>query len=68
MTYFRCFGETLSTLNFAKRAKQIKNKVQLEEEEEDLISTLKLQIINIYNIYYTKIMVQANCNNPIGLE
>ena len=26
-TNFRCFGETLSTLNFAKRAKMIKNKV-----------------------------------------
>ena len=25
--HFRCFGETLSTLNFAKRAKMIKNKV-----------------------------------------
>ena len=24
---FRCFGETLSTLKFAKRAKMIKNKV-----------------------------------------
>ena len=24
----RCFGETLSTLNFARRAKMIKNKVQ----------------------------------------
>lgn len=27
LTCCRCFGETLSTLNFAKRAKQIKNKV-----------------------------------------
>ena len=27
LSNFRCFGETLSTLNFAKRAKMIKNKV-----------------------------------------
>ncbi|KAH3768234.1 hypothetical protein DPMN_169446 [Dreissena polymorpha] len=40
----RCFGETLSTLQFAKRAKMIKNKAVLNENAMGNISQLQAEI------------------------
>jgi hypothetical protein len=38
------FGESLSTLKFAQRAKMIKNKASINEEASGSIETLKAQI------------------------
>ncbi|CAB3988874.1 kinesin KIF15 isoform X1 [Paramuricea clavata] len=40
----RCFGETLSTLNFARRAKQIKNKAIVNEDMSGNVSNLQEEI------------------------
>ncbi|XP_062501165.1 kinesin-like protein KIF15 [Corticium candelabrum] len=40
----RCFGETLSTLNFAKRAKQIKNKATVNEDTMGNIAQLQMEV------------------------
>lgn len=42
--YFRCFGETLSTLNFARRAKMIKNKAVVNEDITGNVSELQAEI------------------------
>ncbi|XP_068722534.1 kinesin-like protein KIF15 isoform X2 [Montipora capricornis] len=40
----KCFGETLSTLNFAKRAKMIKNKAVVNEDATGSITALQAEI------------------------
>ncbi|XP_028392417.1 kinesin-like protein KIF15 isoform X2 [Dendronephthya gigantea] len=40
----RCFGETLSTLNFARRAKQIKNKAIVNEDTSGNVASLQEEI------------------------
>ncbi|XP_049633273.1 kinesin-like protein KIF15 [Suncus etruscus] len=40
----RCFGETLSTLNFAQRAKLIKNKAVVNEDTEGNVSQLQAEV------------------------
>ncbi|KAK7481717.1 hypothetical protein BaRGS_00027090 [Batillaria attramentaria] len=40
----RCFGETLSTLNFAKRAKMIKNKAVINEDSQGNVAHLQAEI------------------------
>ncbi|NXY89724.1 KIF15 protein, partial [Alcedo cyanopectus] len=40
----RCFGETLSTLNFAQRAKLIKNKAVVNEDTQGNVSQLQSEI------------------------
>ncbi|XP_076985700.1 kinesin-like protein KIF15 [Tamandua tetradactyla] len=40
----RCFGETLSTLNFAQRAKLIKNKAVVNEDTQGNVSQLQAEI------------------------
>ncbi|XP_076449175.1 kinesin-like protein KIF15 [Babylonia areolata] len=40
----KCFGETLSTLNFAKRAKQIKNKAVINEDTQGNVAHLQAEI------------------------
>jgi kinesin family protein 15 len=40
----KCFGETLSTLNFAKRAKLIKNKAVINEDTQGNIAHLQVEI------------------------
>ncbi|XP_057291417.1 kinesin-like protein KIF15 isoform X3 [Hydractinia symbiolongicarpus] len=40
----RCFGETLSTLNFARRAKMIKNKAVVNEDITGNVSELQAEI------------------------
>lgn len=42
--FFRCFGETLSTLNFARRAKMIKNKAVMNEDVTGNVRELQLEI------------------------
>lgn len=41
------FGETLSTLKFAQRAKHIKNKAVVNEETDGTVAMLKLEISNL---------------------
>ena len=40
----RCFGETLSTLNFARRAKMIKNKAVINENTTGNVLQLQAEI------------------------
>ncbi|XP_032268447.1 kinesin-like protein KIF15 isoform X2 [Phoca vitulina] len=40
----RCFGETLSTLNFAQRAKLIKNKAVVNEDTQGNVSQLQAEV------------------------
>ena len=40
----RCFGESLSTLNFAKRAKMIKNKAVVNEDTSGTVQQLQSEI------------------------
>ncbi|NWI17908.1 KIF15 protein, partial [Crypturellus soui] len=40
----RCFGETLSTLNFAQRAKLIKNKAIVNEDTQGNVSQLQAEV------------------------
>uniref|UniRef100_A0A8C0J358 Kinesin family member 15 n=1 Tax=Chelonoidis abingdonii TaxID=106734 RepID=A0A8C0J358_CHEAB len=40
----RCFGETLSTLNFAQRAKLIKNKAVINEDTQGNVSQLQAEV------------------------
>jgi kinesin family protein 15 len=40
----RCFGETLSTLNFARRAKMIKNKAVVNEDTTGNVHQLQMEI------------------------
>ncbi|CAH3020308.1 unnamed protein product, partial [Porites evermanni] len=40
----KCFGETLSTLNFAKRAKMIKNKAVVNEDATGSVTALQAEI------------------------
>ncbi|KAJ8041871.1 Kinesin-like protein KIF15 [Holothuria leucospilota] len=40
----KCFGETLSTLNFARRAKMIKNKAVVNEDTQGNVSHLQAEI------------------------
>lgn len=40
----RCFGETLSTLNFAKRAKMIKNKAVVNEDTQGNVAHLQAEV------------------------
>lgn len=40
----RCFGETLSTLNFARRAKMIKNKAVVNEDASGNVLQLQAEI------------------------
>ncbi|PIK61792.1 Kinesin-like protein KIF15 [Apostichopus japonicus] len=40
----KCFGETLSTLNFARRAKMIKNKAVVNEDAQGNVSHLQAEI------------------------
>lgn len=40
----RCFGETLSTLQFAQRAKMIKNKAIINENSEGNVAQLQLEV------------------------
>nr|XP_009939873.1 PREDICTED: kinesin-like protein KIF15 [Opisthocomus hoazin] len=40
----RCFGETLSTLNFAQRAKLIKNKAVVNEDMQGNVSQLQAEV------------------------
>eukprot|EP00040_Diaphanoeca_grandis_P021406 m.114042 g.114042 ORF g.114042 m.114042 type:complete len:1372 (+) comp28322_c0_seq1:106-4221(+) len=40
----RCFGETLSTLQFAQRAKMIKNRAKINEETSGCVSSLREEI------------------------
>ncbi|KAM8758534.1 kinesin-like protein KIF15 isoform 2-T2 [Rhynchonycteris naso] len=40
----RCFGETLSTLNFAQRAKLIKNKAVVNEDTQGDVSQLQAEV------------------------
>ena len=40
----RCFGETLSTLNFARRAKMIKNKAVINEDVTGNVPELQAEI------------------------
>ncbi|XP_046843442.1 kinesin-like protein KIF15 isoform X2 [Xenia sp. Carnegie-2017] len=40
----RCFGETLSTLNFAKRAKEIRNKAIVNEDTSGNVASLQEEI------------------------
>eukprot|EP00794_Sanderia_malayensis_P018958 gene18958-20864_t len=40
----KCFGETLSTLNFARRAKMIKNKAVINEDVAGNVTELQLEI------------------------
>jgi len=40
----KCFGETLSTLNFARRAKMIKNKAIINEDVSGNVTELQLEI------------------------
>ncbi|PVD20409.1 hypothetical protein C0Q70_18563 [Pomacea canaliculata] len=40
----KCFGETLSTLNFAKRAKMIKNKAVINEDTQGNVALLQQEI------------------------
>ncbi|XP_014374008.1 kinesin-like protein KIF15 [Alligator sinensis] len=40
----RCFGETLSTLNFAQRAKLIKNKAIINEDTQGNVSQLQAEV------------------------
>ena len=42
--FFRCFGETLSTLNFARRAKMIKNKAVVNEDASGNVLQLQAEI------------------------
>lgn len=40
----RCFGETLSTLNFAQRAKLIKNKAVVNEDTQGNVTQLQAEV------------------------
>ena len=40
----RCFGETLSTLNFARRTKMIKNKAVVNEDASGNVLQLQAEI------------------------
>jgi kinesin family protein 15 len=40
----KCFGETLSTLNFARRAKEIKNRAVVNEDTTGNIAQLQLEV------------------------
>ena len=46
----RCFGETLSTLNFAKRAKMIKNKAVVNEDMSGNVHQLQAEIKRLRQI------------------
>ena len=46
----RCFGETLSTLNFAKRAKMIKNKAVVNEDMSGNVHQLQVEIKRLRQI------------------
>lgn len=54
--FFRCFGETLSTLNFARRAKMIKNKAVMNEDVTGNVTELQQEIRKL-----KELLSQARC-------
>uniref|UniRef100_A0A8C3V280 Kinesin family member 15 n=1 Tax=Catharus ustulatus TaxID=91951 RepID=A0A8C3V280_CATUS len=59
----KCFGETLSTLNFAQRAKLIKNKAVVNEDTQGNVSQLQAEIKKLKKQLAQLTSVPSVCRN-----
>ncbi|KAK3746376.1 hypothetical protein QZH41_018195 [Actinostola sp. cb2023] len=58
----KCFGETLSTLNFARRAKMIKNRAVINEDSTGSVTALQAEIRRL-----REELIQARCKHEFKL-
>ncbi|KAK7114455.1 kinesin-like protein KIF15 isoform X2 [Littorina saxatilis] len=62
----KCFGETLSTLNFAKRAKLIKNKAVVNEDTQGNVAHLQTEIRRLRDMLTQ--LQSSSVPHPIPLD
>lgn len=59
----KCFGETLSTLQFAQRAKLIKNKAMINEDTQGNVRQLQAEVKKL-----KEQLAQALCGQPLSVD
>ncbi|NXX74475.1 KIF15 protein, partial [Urocolius indicus] len=62
----RCFGETLSTLNFAQRAKLIKNKAVINEDTQGNVNQLQAEVKKLKEQLAQLTSVPSMCDNSVS--